>query len=77
MSHAHSARHESSKAQRALDFFGANIELADVTAGSRVVVRTHYYPAWRADAGGRHGAHARDDHPLPIDHQACCFSLMM
>ena len=31
----------------------------------------------RADAGSRHGAHARDDHPLPIGHQACCFSLMM
>jgi hypothetical protein len=38
---------------RALDFFGANVELSDVTAGSRVVLRTNYYPAWRAEAGGR------------------------
>jgi hypothetical protein len=37
----------------ALDFFGANVELADVTAGAQVIVRTHYYPAWRAQAGGR------------------------
>jgi hypothetical protein len=38
---------------RALDFFGANVELVDVTAGAQVIVRTHYYPAWRAQAGGR------------------------
>jgi hypothetical protein len=38
---------------RALDFFGANVDLVDVTAGSRVVVRTNHYPAWRAEAGGR------------------------
>jgi hypothetical protein len=37
----------------ALDFFGANVELVDVTAGSRVIVRTNYYPAWRAETAGR------------------------
>ena len=35
----------------ALDFFGGNVELVDVTAGSRVVVRTNYYPAWQAENG--------------------------
>ena len=37
----------------ALDFFGANVELFDVAAGSRVIVRTNYYPAWHAESGGR------------------------
>ncbi len=37
----------------ALDFFGANVELVDVTAGSRVIVRTNYYPAWHAETAGR------------------------
>jgi hypothetical protein len=37
----------------ALDFLGGNVELVDVTAGSPVVVRANYYPAWRAHAGGR------------------------
>ena len=38
---------------RALDFLGGNVELVDVTAGSPVIVRTNYYPAWRAYAGER------------------------
>ena len=38
---------------RSLDFLGGNIELSDVTAGSPVIVRTNYYPAWRAYSGGR------------------------
>jgi hypothetical protein len=37
----------------ALDFLSGNIELIDVGAGTPVVVRTNYYPAWRAHAGGR------------------------
>ena len=37
---------------RNLDFFGADVELADVRTGEPVVVRTNYYPAWRAHAGG-------------------------
>ena len=38
---------------RALDFLGGDVELVDVTAGSPVIVRTNYYPAWRAYADGR------------------------
>ena len=37
----------------ALDFLSGNVELIDVAAGTPVVVRTNYYPAWRAYAGGR------------------------
>jgi hypothetical protein len=37
----------------ALDFLSGNVELIDVAAGTPVVVRTNYYPAWRAHAGGR------------------------
>ncbi len=36
---------------RNLDFLGADVELADVRTGEPVVVRTNYYPAWRAHAG--------------------------
>jgi hypothetical protein len=36
-----------------LTFLGGRVALANVTAGSRVVVRAHYYPAWRAHAKGR------------------------
>ena len=35
---------------RALDFLGAEVALADVTAGDPVVVRANYYPAWQAFA---------------------------
>jgi hypothetical protein len=38
---------------RSLDFLGGDVELAAVTAGSPVIVRTNYYPAWRAYSGGR------------------------
>ncbi len=38
---------------RALDFLGADVELADVTARSPVIVRANYYPAWHAHAGER------------------------
>ena len=38
---------------RALDFLGGDVELVDVTAGSPVIVRANYYPAWRAYADGR------------------------
>ncbi len=38
---------------RSLDFLGGDVALTGVTAGSAVVVRANYYPAWRADAGGR------------------------
>jgi hypothetical protein len=38
---------------RALDFLGGEVELVDATAGSPVIVRANYYPAWRAYAGGR------------------------
>jgi hypothetical protein len=48
---------------RNLDFLGGEVELEDVTAGDLVVLRTNYYPAWRAyiddrevplhDAGGQ------------------------
>jgi hypothetical protein len=37
----------------ALDFLGGNVELAGVEAGTPVVVRTNYYPAWRAHNEGR------------------------
>ncbi len=36
-----------------LDFLGGDVELQDVTAGSPVVLRTNYYPAWRAYLGER------------------------
>jgi hypothetical protein len=38
---------------RDLDFLGGSVELGGVTAGSPVVVRANYYPAWRAFAAGR------------------------
>lgn len=38
---------------RNLDFLGGDVELTDVAAGDPVVVRTNYYPAWRAYAGDR------------------------
>jgi len=38
---------------RNLDFLGADIELADATAGEPVIVRANYYPAWRAFLGER------------------------
>lgn len=48
---------------RAPDLFGADVALTDVVAGDRIVVRTNFYPAWRArrrdtavavyDAGGQ------------------------
>jgi hypothetical protein len=36
---------------RALDFLGGHVDLVDVAAGSPVIVRANYYPAWRAYAG--------------------------
>ena len=36
-----------------LGFLGGNVELVDVDAGTPVVVRTNYYPAWRASKDGR------------------------
>lgn len=36
-----------------LDPLGADVELQDVIAGDRVVVRTNFYPAWQAHAAGR------------------------
>jgi len=38
---------------RNLDFLGAEVELVGATANEPVVVRTNYYPAWRAYADGR------------------------
>ena len=37
---------------RNLDFLGAEVDLMDAAAGEEVVVRTNYYPAWHALAGG-------------------------
>jgi hypothetical protein len=34
-----------------LDFLGGDVGLVDVAAGDPVVIRTNYYPAWRAYAG--------------------------
>jgi hypothetical protein len=43
-----------------LDFLGGVVELAGVTAGTPVVLRANYYPAWRARIG---------DRPVPLyDH---------
>ena len=42
-----------SGALRNLDFLGADVELAGVTAGDLVIVRASYYPAWRASAAGQ------------------------
>jgi hypothetical protein len=42
---------------RDLDFLGANVDLTDVIAGSPVVIRANYYPAWRAFV---------DDEEVPI-----------
>jgi hypothetical protein len=36
---------------RDLDWLGADVVLADQRQGDRVVVRTNYYPAWRARLG--------------------------
>ncbi|HVL68670.1 MAG TPA: hypothetical protein VM364_15515 [Vicinamibacterales bacterium] len=36
-----------------LHLLGGEVHLADVRAGDRVVVRTNYFPAWRAHAAGR------------------------
>jgi hypothetical protein len=36
---------------RALDFFGGDVALTDAVAGDRIVVRTNFYPAWRARWG--------------------------
>jgi len=38
---------------RNLDFLGADVMLSGVEAGEPIIVRTHYYPAWRASAAGR------------------------
>jgi hypothetical protein len=38
---------------RGLDFLGGDVVLDDVAAGAPVVVRTNYYPAWRASVDGR------------------------
>jgi hypothetical protein len=35
------------------DPLGADVELENVQAGDPIVVRTNYYPAWEARAGGR------------------------
>ena len=36
---------------RALDLFGGDVALTDAVAGDRIVVRTNFYPAWRARRG--------------------------
>jgi hypothetical protein len=36
-----------------LDFLGGDVELFDARAGEPVVIRTNYYPAWRAYEGDR------------------------
>jgi hypothetical protein len=36
-----------------LDFLGGDVQLLDVVAGSPVIVRANYYPAWRAHDGDR------------------------
>jgi hypothetical protein len=38
---------------RNLDFLGADVDLVNVRAGDAVIVRTNYYPAWRAHLGDR------------------------
>ena len=38
---------------RNLDALGGEVELSGVAAGDTVVVRTNYYPAWRASAKGQ------------------------
>ncbi len=43
---------------RNLDFLGGEVELDGVTAGELVVVRTNYYPAWRAYV---------DDREVPLE----------
>jgi hypothetical protein len=46
---------------RNLDWLGADVELAGARAGDEVVIRTNYYPAWRASHRGRPVAlYARD-----------------
>jgi hypothetical protein len=35
-----------------LDMFGGDVRVADVGAGDPVVIRAHYYPAWRASLDG-------------------------
>jgi hypothetical protein len=35
------------------DLLGGIVRLHDVEAGDRVVVRTHFHPAWEAEADGR------------------------
>ena len=37
---------------RALNFFGGDVALTDVVAGEPIVVRTNFYPAWRAQSDG-------------------------
>ena len=41
-----------SGALRDPDFLGADVSLAGVEAGDTIIVRTHYYPAWRATSAG-------------------------
>ena len=48
---------------RNLDFLGGDVALSDAAAGDLVVVRTNYYPAWRAFADGR-------DVPLLLERRA-------
>ena len=50
-----------------LGFLGGNVELVDVDAGTPVVVRTNYYPAWRASKDGR-------DVPLRADNGQIAFN---
>jgi hypothetical protein len=38
---------------RDLGFLGGTVELVDASAGSPVIVRANYYPAWRAYVGSR------------------------
>jgi hypothetical protein len=49
---------------RSLDMLAAEVALQDVVAGEPVVVRAHYYPAWRAYDGDRAVALAAIDGQL-------------
>ena len=52
---------------RNLDWFGGDVVLDRVAAGDRVVVRTHYYPAWRAFDGDRGVALFPSDGQIAFD----------
>jgi hypothetical protein len=52
---------------RNLDLLGGDVRLSGVTAGDRVVVRTNFYPAWRARDG-------EQDVPLYDEHGQLAFT---